>query len=123
MENPYSLEFNCQKCNSPLRITPEMLDNCNCLITCEQCQKKYHLEDETLRRQLQLFYELCRQIRESKEILGNTSVGVNLGDRHVEIPFKLLLTRLTTHLTIKIGDQPLHITFRVEPIAQHMQKL
>ncbi|MFQ5729416.1 MAG: hypothetical protein ACE5GN_03550 [Waddliaceae bacterium] len=73
------------------------------------------LEDENLRRQLRKFEALCQQILDSEEILGNTSVGIDIGEHHVKVPYKLLLTRLNSSLELMIGDQPVSIVFRLEP--------
>ena len=62
------------------------------------------------------FEALCKQICESEEILGNASIGVDCGEHHVKIPYKLLLTRLNSCLDLKIGDQSISITFRIEPL-------
>lgn len=115
MQKGHSLEFECQGCQQPVRFSIFDLDQ-HKPIQCEHCSKKYMLEDETLVRQLKKFEALCRQIRESEEILGNTAVGIQVGERNVKIPFKLLLTRMSSCLDLKIGNTPLTIAFRFEPI-------
>lgn len=115
MQLGQNLSFECQKCRSEVLFSIFEVDSKKS-ISCSHCAKIYSFSDETLLRQLKKFTSLCSQIRESEEILGNTSVGVNIGDRNVKIPFKLLLTRLNSSLDLRIGDQPLTISFRTEPI-------
>jgi len=110
------LQFRCQGCQEVIGFSLFDLDTPNALIPCEHCSKKYALSDENLKRQIRLFEALCRQIHASKEILGNTAVGVDVGERHVKIPYKLLLTRLTSTLDLKVGKEELSIAFRTEPL-------
>lgn len=84
-------------------------------IGCPHCEKQYAFTDPTLIRQIKKFEALCRQIQESEEILGQTAVGIDVGDRHIKVPYKLLLTRLSSQLDLLIGGQPVAIRFRIEP--------
>jgi hypothetical protein len=111
----HNLQFSCQCCKEPVRFSVFELEK-NKQLFCPQCQKKYGFADETLLRQIKKFESLCRQVRESEEILGHTSVGVDVGDRHVKIPYKLLLTRLSSSLDLMIGEEPVNIIFRIEPL-------
>lgn len=110
------LQFNCQSCENPISFSVFELDREESLIHCSHCQKKYAFWDENLKRQLKKFEALCKQIIESEEILSQTAVGIDVGDRHVKIPYKLLLTRLNSTLDLMIGNQPVSITFRIEPL-------
>lgn len=116
MQKGHMLQFNCQGCHHPVRFSVFDLEAQEPLINCSQCQKKYSLTDETLKRQLRKFEALCRQILDSEEILGNTAVGIDVGEHHVKIPYKLLLTRLSSSLNLKIGDEQISIAFRMEPL-------
>jgi hypothetical protein len=116
MQKGHLLQFNCQKCKHPIRFSVFALEARDPIISCTQCQKKYALNDETLKRQLRKFEALCRQILESEEILGNTAVGIDVGEHHVKIPYKLLMTRLSSSLDLKMGDEQVSIAFRMEPL-------
>lgn len=115
MQKGHTLQLSCQHCNNPIFFSVFDLSALQHVLTCSKCQKKYSFKDETLVRQLKKFENLCRQIHESEEILGTTSVGVNVGDRHIAVPFKLLLTRLSSSLDLMLGETPCKITFRIEP--------
>lgn len=72
-------------------------------------------------RQLQKFEALCLQIHESEEILGNTQVAINVGPNEIKVPYRLLLTRLSSVMDLsisdpKLGAKRLEITFRTEPL-------
>lgn len=109
------LEFECQKCKAPIQFSVFALDQ-NPKLECNECQASYHLDDETLLRQLKKFDALCRQIHDSQEILSMASIGVDVGKTQVKIPFKLLLTRLSSCLDLTIGGKPCLISFRFEPL-------
>lgn len=115
MQRGHNLLFECQKCHQEVQFSVFDVDQKKS-IACTHCAKQYSFSDENLIRQLKKFTSLCTQIRESEEILGNSAVGVNIGDRNVKIPFKLLLTRLSSSLELKIGEQALSIAFRLEPL-------
>lgn len=116
MQKGHYLQFDCQECHQPVRFSVFELERRHDLLICPHCGQKYHLEDENLKRQLRKFEMLCRQIVDSEEILANTAVGIDVGDRHVKIPYKLLLTRLNSTLDLYIGSKPVTIEFRFEPL-------
>lgn len=116
MKKGHHLEFLCQSCQKPIRFSVFDFEKEEGLVSCMHCKKKYSFSDPTLNRQLKKFEALCRQILESEEILSNTSIGIDIGEHHVKIPYKLLLTRLNSCLDLVIGDQPVSIQFRLEPI-------
>jgi hypothetical protein len=113
MQKGHNLQFDCQGCKKPIRFSVFELEKAS--IQCPHCQKTYAFSDPTLIRQIKKFEALCRQISESEEILSNTAVGIDVGDRHVKVPYKLLLTRLSSCLDLKIGNQTVAIQFRIEP--------
>lgn len=115
MQKGSHLEFDCLQCQKSVTFSIFQLDKEQSPIICSSCQETYLLDDEILQRQIKKFIALCHQIRESEEILGNTCVGINVEDRHVKIPYKLLLSRLNSTLDLAIGDRPLSIRFRFEP--------
>jgi hypothetical protein len=110
-----TLQISCQGCQQPVCFSVFELENNNTL-NCSNCSKKYVFADETLKRQLKKFEALCRQILDAEEILSHTAVGIDVGEHHVKVPYKLLLTRLSSTLDLMIGNQPVSIAFRVEPL-------
>lgn len=116
MQKGHFLQFNCLGCKQPLDFSIFELDDQHGILQCNHCEKKYALSDETLKRQLKKFTALCQQLVESEEILGHTEVGIDIGDHHVKIPYKLLLTRLNSTLRLKFGQETVSIMFRMEPV-------
>lgn len=115
MQKGHTLQFKCLSCQSPVNFSIFTLDD-DPNVHCSTCEKKYVFNDPTLIRQLKKFEALCLQIHDSEEILGAASVGVDVGEHHVKVPFKLLLTRLSSHLDLNMAGQKVSIFFRIEPV-------
>ena len=114
MQKGHTLYFKCISCDAPVRFSVLDLSE-NSSTACPECGKLYAFTDVTLVRQIKKFEALCRQIHESEEILGNANVGVDVGEHHVKVPYKLLLTRLSSSLDLNIEGKKISITFRIEP--------
>lgn len=114
MEVGHRLQFKCQQCDSPVDFS--VLEDFDGEIHCGCCEQSYRFDDETLLRQLHLFEALCRQIHDSEEILGSTSIAIDVGSHHVKVPFNLLLTRMSSVLDLTIDGKKMEIHFRIEPV-------
>ncbi|MEI8364878.1 MAG: hypothetical protein WCF65_00515 [Parachlamydiaceae bacterium] len=114
MQKGNTLHFHCPSCKTPVAFSVFDLDG-HTNICCKGCEKKYAFTDPVLMRHMRKFEALCRQIQDCEEILGNTNVGVDVGEHHVKVPYKLLLTRLSSSLDLNIGGQKVSIFFRIEP--------
>ncbi len=111
----HTLAFRCTRCKGDIAFSIFDMEKEEGILTCPGCKQQYLFNDPTLMRQLRLFEALCRQIKDSEEILGNTSVGVDVGSHNVQIPFKLLLTRFNSRLKLQLGNETIEIAFRIEP--------
>lgn len=123
MQKGHQLEFTCCACKNRIAFSLFDIEKGQHIVRCPQCNKGFSFDDETLLRQLKKFEQLCLQIRDSEEILGKASVGIDVNGHGVQIPFKLLLTRLSSTLDLLIGDEPLAINFRIEPAADLSEAL
>ena len=93
-------------------------------LMCAACGQSYFFNKELVCA-LATFDKLCRAIHESEGILSDTNVAVNVAGHEVKIPFRLLLTRLNTSLTIRIPQEingktvehPIDIQFRLQPLT------
>jgi len=116
MQIGHRLQFHCQSCQSPIVFSVLNPEHFNNQVCCIGCNKKYVFEDETLLRHLRQFETLCRQIHASEEILGSTSIAIDVGFHHVKVPFNILLTRLSSVIELQMNEQKVVIAFRVEPL-------
>jgi len=112
-----SFQLNCIGCKHPVSFSIVQLEAPQHIVSCQSCGKKYGLGEESLKRQLKKFASLCIQIKESEEILGNAAIAVDVGKNNVQVPFKLLLTRLKSTLDLTVQGERIVITFRSEPTA------
>lgn len=115
MQKGHRLHFKCKDCKEPIHFSVFELEKEQNQLQCSQCQKHYVLCDDALIRQIKKFETLCKTLCDSEEILSETSVGINMGHHQVKIPYKLLLTRLSSSLDLKIEEEPVSIVFRIEP--------
>lgn len=118
MQKGKTLRFKCLGCEEEVSFSVFELEEQG-EVCCEHCKKRYAFDDPTLLRQLKKFDALCRQIRDSEEILGMANIGVDIANQQVKIPYRLLLTRLNSQLELKINETPLTIMFRLEPVQDY----
>lgn len=119
------LEFHCvaEDCRQAIKFS--ILDvSSDHRLTCAACEQRYFFNPELVGA-LAKFDKLCRAIHESEDILSDTNVAVNVANHEVMIPFRLLLTRLNTSLTLRITqevdgkhvERPIAIQFRLQPLT------
>ncbi len=108
------LELACE-CGQDVPFSLADISENKTIVACPSCGKKYGFQEGPLTKKIKLFTDLCKTIRESEEILGDTNVAVDVGPHQAKVPFKLLLTRLRSTLDLKIGDRTLVISYRTEP--------
>lgn len=119
----HKLQFHCQECNTLILFSILDREHFTGTVSCGECGQKYAFEDETLLRQLKQFEILCYQIYASEEILGSTSIAIDVGSHHVKVPFNILLTRLSSVIELNIEGKKLVIAFRVEPLKDVPESL
>lgn len=122
MQKGSTLTFDCLACKNQVAFSLWQLHKEEEGITCPACAALYALNDPALKRQIQKFEALCRQLVESEEILADTAIGVRLHGQEVLIPYRILLTRFSSILKLSMGDAILPITFRLEPAQDFSQK-
>lgn len=118
MQKGNLLQFNCKGCKHPVTFSVFELENDKDSFSCPQCSREYLLRDAVLKKQLKLFEDLCLQLIASEEILSHAAIGIDVGEHHVKIPYKLLLTRLNSTLDLIIDGEPLSIMFLIEPLKE-----
>ncbi|MDR3624883.1 MAG: hypothetical protein P4L16_07085 [Chlamydiales bacterium] len=115
MQKGPHLTFNCVVCSHPVVFSVWSEEEFPYFLSCCSCEKKYGFSQE-ITRQLKKFEALCLQIHHSEEILGNTQVAIDVGPHHIKVPYRLLLTRLSSVMDLTIGDKKIEIAFRTEPL-------
>jgi hypothetical protein len=102
----------CQRaiCFSILDIGPDAR------LSCQHCHTHYTFNAELLDK-IQRFERLITAVYQARDILGSANVGIAFGEEEVKVPYRLLLTRLNTMLTLNIGGKETIFRFRVEPLS------
>jgi len=111
-----NLEFRCIKDGCGQLVKFSVFDvSKNHSLRCAACGKEYTLGEELVAK-LDKFEKLCRAVSEAEDILSDTNVAINVYSHEVQIPFRLLLTRLNTQLNLTVGGKDIQIRFRVSPL-------
>ncbi len=118
MEQGHKLQFECEECGDPVLFSVLAKESYCKGVECSGCGKIYRFDDKTLVRHLELFEALCQQIYKSQEILGKSSVAIDIGAKCVKVPFNLLLTRLTSVIELNVNGKRSEIAFRLEPLME-----
>ncbi|MCH9627055.1 MAG: hypothetical protein S4CHLAM2_06890 [Chlamydiales bacterium] len=123
MQRGHKLQIHCQACEAPILFSALDREEFDCVVPCPSCGQKYAFDDENLLRHLRQFEALCKQIHASEEILGGTSIAIDVGSHHVKVPFNILLTRLSSVIDLDIGGKKFSVAFRVEPLEDVPESL
>ncbi len=81
---------------------------------CQECHNSY-VFDADLKEKLTKLSDLIIAVRKAEDILGDCNVAVTVPGQTVKVPYSLLLTRLNTMITLKVGGKDVDFHFRVEP--------
>jgi hypothetical protein len=84
-------------------------------VRCPGCGREY-VFDGSLREKFGKFARLVDAVRGAEDILGETNVGLDIQGHSVQVPYRILLTRMNTFLTLDIGGTKFNFRLRVEPL-------
>jgi hypothetical protein len=115
-KDQYNIEFKCidEKCDEFLCLSIKEIEN-NPTVTCSGCRKTYTFNEDFIVK-MKKFEKLVLAVREAEDILGSTNVAINIKGHQIKVPYRLLLTRLNTLITLNIGGKEISFRFRVEPL-------
>ena len=110
------VDFKCLQdtCNGIIRFNLIDVAEKNFQTICPDCHKAYEL-DADLRDKLNKLRKLILVVREAEPILGDCTVSVTVPGGTVKIPYPLLLTRLNTMISLKLGEKKVDFHLWVEP--------
>jgi len=118
MKNDKRVEFKCleENCGYPIRFSLQDIEE-NSHLICPKCNKEYSFSKDFINK-LGKFDKLISAIRDASDILSNINIAINFEGRELRIPYRLLLTRMDTLLTLDIGGKKTAFKFRVEPLGE-----
>jgi len=111
----HHIEFQCVGCGNPVAFSILQVDAAGRL-ACATCGKGYGFTSELLDK-VRLFERLLAAVYDARDLLGSANVGIAFRDEEVKVPYRLLLTRLNSLLTLNIGEKETVFRFRVEPLT------
>lgn len=116
--NNKQIEFKCleEKCRQPISFRLLDLEK-RPSVKCPNCNKDYSFNSDFVDK-LKKFDKLISSIKEARDILSDTNVAINFKNHEVHVPYRLLLTRMNTLLTLNIGKDKVMLRFRVEPLGE-----
>jgi hypothetical protein len=111
-----TIEFRCvnDQCKEVLSFPLLEVDDAT-RVRCAGCGREYAFNEE-LRGKFKKFAKLVRAVRDAEEILGQTNVGLDIQGHSVQVPYRILLTRMNTFLTLDIGGTKFNFRLRIEPL-------
>ena len=112
-----AVDFDCIEadCLNNIQFDLLSLEDNGLQVACSDCRRIYEFDDifisklDTLRR-------LVLTVQSAEDILSDCNVSVTTPAGEVKIPYRLLLTRLNTMISLKIEDRTIDFNFRVEPL-------
>lgn len=112
------IEFYCPKKNCPGVLSFFLKDiSDSSPPTCPECGKSYPLPRAAVDK-LKILDDLQAAVRKARPILGDTSVGVEVGNERVRIPYYLLLTRMSTELALNFAGEGIDFHFVINPLEE-----
>ena len=108
-------EFTClnPECRSPISFDPDKVED-GFSVACPACGRE-ECFDRSLVGKFRLLRELISAIRQAKPILGDSNVVLEFTGGRIEMPFNLLLHRLTTDLALDFSGEKLNFRIAVNP--------
>lgn len=111
-----TIEFRCvnEQCREVLSF-PLLAVEKETRVHCPGCRREY-VFNGALREKFSKFARLVEAVRGAEDILGETNVGLDIQGHSVQVPYRILLTRMNTFLTLDIGGTRFNFRLRVEPL-------
>lgn len=112
------IDFDCldKDCGQTISFNLMSLTADKGLLSCPACHRPYQF-DRAFLRQLEKLRTLILAVQDAEDILDATTVSVNTPAGEVKIPYRLLLTRLNTLISLEVSGRKIDFNFRIEPLA------
>ena len=111
------IEFDCieNDCDKSVQFNLLDLKKGGGKVKCRNCHKLYQFDRDFLSK-LEKLRVLILAVREAEDILGDCNISVVTPSGEVTLPYRLLLTRLNTLVSLDCNGKKLEFNFRVEPL-------
>jgi len=112
-----SIDFACvdPDCSATITFRLAELRQSNGRLSCPNCRRQYRFDPEFLDK-LERLQNLIIAVQRAEDILGDANIAVTTSSGEVKIPYRLLLTRLNTIITLEVEGRKIEFNFRIEPL-------
>lgn len=109
------IDFECldEDCLATVQCNVMQLEETGGKVCCPECRREYRF-GRAFRDKLRRFRQLILAVHNAQDLLGDVSVGVTTAVGERRIPYRLLLTRLNTLITLDMNGRKVDFRFRVE---------
>jgi len=111
------IDFACIDCSGTVEFNLMTVNEEKGQVSCPHCHRPYKFKRPFLDN-LEKLRRLVLAVRDAEGILGDCNVAVTTPQGEVKIPYRLLLTRLNTLITLEVSGQVIDFNFRVEPLNE-----
>lgn len=110
--------FKCPELNCTGDVTLTLLgQNSDMQTQCPSCHRSF-IFDDAFANKLHVLQRLIIAIRNAEDILSSTHVAVTTPNGEVKVPYKLLLSRLNTHISLDVQGKKIDFCFWIEPTTE-----
>ena len=112
-----AVDFDCIEpdCLNNIQFDLLSLEDRGHQVACSECRRIYEFDDAFIAK-LDTLRRLVLTVQSAEDILSDCNVSVTTPAGEVKIPYRLLLTRLNTMISLKVEDRTIDFNFRVEPL-------
>ena len=113
------VDFDCLEsgCGQNLKVDLMTLKAAKGQLACPACHHQYQF-DRAFLNKLEKLRALVLAVREAEDILGSINIAVTTPAGEVRLPYRLLLTRLNTLVSLDVNGKLVDFNFRVEPLGE-----
>jgi len=117
------IDFDCieDDCEKNIQFDLLKLKDDNGKITCQNCHRIYEFEKAFLKK-LEKLRVLILAVQDAEDILGDCNVAIVTPSGEVKVPYRLMLTRLNTLISLSLNGKRRDFNFRVEPLNDGLFK-
>ncbi len=112
------IDFDCLEadCGNTIQFNLMTLKENNGEISCDNCHRPYKFQRAFLNK-LEKLRNLVIAVKGAEDIIDDCKIAVTMPGHEVKLPYRLLLTRLNTLISLKVGKQVVDFNFRIEPLS------
>ncbi len=111
------IDFNCieNDCGTTIHFNLLDLMKNGSKVTCGHCHRIYQFDPAFIQK-LEKLRVLILAVRDAEEILGDSNISVVTPAGTVTLPYRLLLTRLNSLISLDCNGTKMDFNFRIEPL-------